>query len=436
MSGGVVYLDAGLTLFSGHHAELCGSVLAAFRRRGIHPRVLLCKTSWPSVVQKFQAVPQLSVVTHDWNLLQKGRSDTITGNAEKAVAQIERDLDTIHRFLRPALIYMATAQFPYIQAATRWLAGLPADKRPVVVIEIQHQLGVSLSGSYPDAKVIVPDPAVEAAPWFFAQAGAEVAAHPENPLVLFAAHPRLSWLVSQVMGCPVETLATPQAITTGRRHRGRSGRPIRIGFLGSQRSEKGYDLMVDIIQSLVNSELNIKILVQNSCPIWNCEDSSFIESEYYISTRKLMNIALARNSVQILLGYCETDMYSSLLDLVDLVVLPYNPKIFATNGSGLVAEAIANGAVTVIPANTTLDALVDATGGAGERFTEWTVESICAAIRRAVDRFETLAECAHQAALSWPETQGPDRHVDQVLAIAARYGRVPAANMAENRGRT
>ena len=414
----VAYLDAGMDSFAGHHAEQCATILAALSRRSVRSRVVTFRQTKPNLTRVFRACPVLTVSTHPWNLLGTGWSAALAASAEQAVDVIVEDLETVRRFLRPALIYISTAQFPYVQAATRWLASLPPEDRPVVVIELQHELGVGITGSFPDMVITWPDRAVEATPWFFAQAGAEVTANPGLPLVLFAYDVRRAWLVSQVMSCPVETLAAPQIVTTSRRLRRRQkDTTFRIAFLGHQRWSKGYALIPEIVRSLLNSMPTAEFIIQNSS-----KNFSNYGADYNL-THDLVNLSRTSSNVQVLVGYCASEIYSSLLDLADIVVLPYDPVLFATNSSSVIGEAIANGIISVVPAGTTLDVLLDYTGGAGERFTEWTTEAICSAVHRAVDHFDTLAERAHQAAAHWQETQGPDRHVEQLLAIAARFGR-------------
>ena len=413
----VVYLDTGLVDFIGHHSAVCRTLLAAFRRRGIAPRVLLSRKASADVVREFRAIPQLGYFTGRW-YLYRNYLDPDDGPWEKAVEdlidgaikQLLADFDTLDRFLRPSLIFMGTAHGPIVQAIARWLASRDPADRPVVVLDMGMPTSAEYTGEYLTSDVVIPTGEDNCLAAIYHTAAKELAAHTDLPLVITAPSAGTARLVEAFLRHPVAASCMSQGVGTSRRRRQMGDRLI-AGVLGHQkREDKGFAHIIELLPHLRALRPQVHILIHD------CEDGD------EALTPEFRQWAASDPGIELVVGCQDTEGFARLLDLVDLLICPYRPAHYQTVVSGLMADAIANGLVTVIPAGTSMHALLRSTGGGGEVFAEWTPPSILAAVLRAVDRFDELAALAHKAAWAWEETHGPDRFIDHILASAERLG--------------
>jgi glycosyltransferase involved in cell wall biosynthesis len=128
-------------------------------------------------------------------------------------------------------------------------------------------------------------------------------------------------------------------------------------------------------------------------------------------TDKLRLLTAAESRLELLVQPVIQDGWFALLDRCDIVALPYDPARYQGAYSAIVGEALAAGAPIVVPAATTMSAVVEGMGGPGTTFAGWDAGAVAQGIGEAVDRFECLAERAYQAGLAWREQHGPDRFV-------------------------
>jgi hypothetical protein len=82
------------------------------------------------------------------------------------------------------------------------------------------------------------------------------------------------------------------------------------------------------------------------------------------------------------------------------------------------AEAIANAIPSVVPAGTALAELAAELGGTSTTFMRNDVDTVAAAIDRALQDYDRLAAAALDASARWAERHGTRRAIDRVLACA------------------
>ena len=410
----VVYLDSGLTdLYADYRTQACKSLCSAFSRQGSPAQVVLSRMTSDQVATEFDAISYVRSGARDALVWEQPLTEALKEAYSGVVAMVGEDFATIDRFLRPTLIYVASAPVQLVHGGALWLAQCDAADRPAVVFDLGSPIGGRVGGTATKGPVTIDPPQKSATGALFRAAGELIAKIPGLPLGLVSTDLSMAHVASGVLGLPVINAGMPQAVVTGRRLRslGADGRLV-VGFMGQQRLEKGYRLLPELAEMLLSQYPALHMIVQHSRP----ED----EQE---TTATLQELAAFTDQLEVLTGVQDDAAYAALLDRIDMLVLPYQPEFYTNRISGLAADAIANGVVTVVPQRTMMSMLLEEVGGGGGgMFADWNASSIATAVSQCIDRFNDLARAAHAAAMDWDRLNGPDRHVRQVLEIAAQLG--------------
>lgn len=104
--------------------------------------------------------------------------------------------------------------------------------------------------------------------------------------------------------------------------------------------------------------------------------------------------------IEIVEGVLDERAYAEFIESVDFVVMPYPPEIYAHKGSGVLFEAVACGAVPIVPEGTFMAKMLAGTG-AGAVFAPFTSEALIATLRDAVLHRDTLAAAARALGRQW-----------------------------------
>jgi len=102
------------------------------------------------------------------------------------------------------------------------------------------------------------------------------------------------------------------------------GSPIRLGFLGSARPNKGFDCIPEILDSLKNLQVNFLAFVQLPEFEW---------AEFKLTHDKL--IKNHSESIKFIDGGISKDTLDQTINSVDLIVLPYKLENYQLAGSGI-----------------------------------------------------------------------------------------------------
>lgn len=124
----------------------------------------------------------------------------------------------------------------------------------------------------------------------------------------------------------------------------------------------------------------------------------------------------ATNNVELQFGDMSADDYMARLRMSDTVLIPYSPQHYAVKASGVFAEAVAMGKVTVVSPGGWMAGELHAGRGAGTVFKSFDAGAMVAAIGEAVERFSTLDADAQARASAWRELHSMARYLDRLLA--------------------
>jgi hypothetical protein len=167
----------------------------------------------------------------------------------------------------------------------------------------------------------------------------------------------------------------------------------RIGLFGHQRADKGAALLPELVSRLLRDGFEVVL-----------HDSG--------------GLVRAGNAPGLtVLGY--VPFLPEEIAKCDLVVVPYDPTIYRSRGSGIVWDAIASGVPLIVPSGTAPSRLVDETG-AGKTIDALSVDAICRAIIDVRQNYERVATAAFEASRRWQATHGVKRFVAAMLRDTLR----------------
>ncbi len=400
----VFYLDPGLHDPVGHHANYCRYIVGELRGRGVET-LAFGHRGLPSALQT-----ELGVSAHF-------RVYTYTNNDDDPFCPWLTGFDTLSRTTRedldrlpavepPDLVFATSVRPVQVSALIEWRRALPLHRRPTIVVETVNT-GLEVRRTANGFAVTVPDPRSDPRAVLFRllarrlprEAGARFY------FATFGSVP--SELFGTLLQFPVRTLPSPFRALGPLRNRA-GARPVTVAILGHQRPLKGYDLLPEIVRELLRARQDIRLLVQNVA-----------SPEAATTQRTLRDAAASSDRVMIDEAPAGEARWRQLLEMSDLALCPYRPEAYAAGFSAVLNEVVANGIPAVVPAGTTLESLLEECGGPGTSFKRFDAASIVAATSRALDRFDHFATLGYTAALHWPETRGPARLVDELLALAA-----------------
>ena len=404
----VIYIDPGLRTNIGHNAESGRAIITELRQRGLDIMVLGNKTVREDLQRELGVIPFFTLSSYERvNVGGRSPEDVMPRLLAERLYGLS-DLGRLSEIGPNDVIYVNTVLPPYLLALVDWLDTIPAGMRPRVVAELGTTAGADCSlvngilQVHPRPAKTDPTAARYRA---ISRRWNEVG---PLPLAVVTGDPLMSKAYEVVLGRQVHISPIPRSAITGCRVRHPASEPL-IAWIGHQQWAKGYLLVPEIVTLLLMSGEKLRLLVQNAAM-----------AQMEAITESLYSIAEADNRLELLVGPLSHDAYATLIDRIDIIVCPYYANHYCCNYSAVAAEAIANGAVLVAPADTTLSELLARSGGGGTLFHEWTAPSVCTAILEAVADFDRLAAAAATAASHWQDSHGPGPYVTRILEIASQ----------------
>lgn len=164
---------------------------------------------------------------------------------------------------------------------------------------------------------------------------------------------------------------------------------------GGWRSEKGTNILADILLGLKRSGRALRVAVQ----VDSEERKQDILGPFMESGPFLLDVTV---------GSLSPADYLRRLCKTRLILLPYVAKMYALRGSGIAAEAFTYGIPVVAPAKTWMADRIEDRSGAGALFYQWHPLSIVATTLRALDEMTRLTEEARTRAPRWRERNCAD----------------------------
>lgn len=386
----IAYVDASLRDQTGHYANACRHIAKELRERGFRVDVFANAEVQEGLATELGATPCFH--------LRPYKQSRAFGRIDSFIHALSFSHDLRAAWATGAypFLYFNSVLAPQLAAIGRWLASFPGGKAPLVAVEFGAPSGASTQGSF--------------APFAaqYRRAGRRLRALDASRILLFTFDPAASSEYADLLGLPVAVLPPVHAVPRPLRPRARdSDGRITIGFLGHQRTEKGVDLIPDIVRGLREAGCKDRILIH---------DGDAAERPI---VRTLREIADTDPLVRFLHQPADAATWQDLLQRTDLAVLPYEPNRYRASYSALAIEAVSAGIPMIVPAGTTMESLATEYQGRPSAFGEWKARAVCQAILGAVSGFEHLSASAFSGAGAWEQRNGARRFADRLLEFAA-----------------
>ena len=384
----LIYCDPALRTYSGHSLTFGKHYQNGFQMLG-QPLVTLAHREVDAAIgQEMNALGAFRLCPSS-----RTSADPLCGPTKSYldVSQvIFEDLTAVKGIAGDDRIVFEASSPAAITGLTRWMHAR-GDSCPQVVVMLHNAAGVT-GRRRPDGNIeavpLGPEPAL------YRLAGLSIPAAIAQRLTFVTSYDCYAAVYADLLQQPVQRTPHPvAAVPTPIRRAGRS--PIVVGFIGAQQPRKGFGLVPEVVRRLLQQPLPIQVVVQDS----------FAAMQEPLAALQTLATTDSRLAVEV--GPVDQPGWQAILDRCDLLVAPYDQQFFLVNGSGIVTDAIANGLPIVVPAETTLAALLHQHGCGPVTFQTTTVEAVAQAVEQAVSQHDQLCDAAHRGRDSWAQTNGP-----------------------------
>ncbi len=398
-------IENGLINKVGHHFNEALGFQREARARGIETRLYVHRRAEDEVILPLGAravfpnrpyakrsKDPLSGPLEDFNPMSIGFADACSALTADGVA-------------RDDIVYVATALQHELYGCGLWLKTLPRDKAPLIVVNFTHE-------NYVEATDLVEgNPRqfnIKAALHRYATKFLRQAAF--DGRVIFTAPSRVmakrleSVMLEPVLHFPMPMYyGLPEEAGGSAAETEPNGRII-VSVLGHSRDEKGWSLIPDIVRLCSEADPRVAFFIQVSPGRMAQRWGSKLDS-----LRATANVTLH-------MGSTDEDQHRHNLQRSDIVLLPYDRRLFLDKTSGVFAESVAFGKISVVPQGTWMAEQLQHGRGVGSVFENYTPASIADAVGAAVDGIDSSRTRARDLMAVWRREQSVGAFLDRLLA--------------------
>jgi glycosyltransferase involved in cell wall biosynthesis len=409
----LIFLDAGLQNKAGHSYKLAKAVSQNLKRRNLPHRVFGLHSLEASIAAETGAIPHFSRSLYDgedcswWEkqrrtvraLLQSapelGPDRSERRSFKKLNEDFERDLLTLPSDIwQPGnLLYIVAISQNQILGLMRFLRKLPETRLPRIVCNLMFPPSFVPWGTVSQyGKQYYGQAFDEAAPL----TGRRLCFTVENE-AMRAAYQRDFGIGTRILPIPFVG-AHPKKTKAG---------PVRIGFFGDSKCDKGFHLLPEAIALCQENKLAAEFVIQIQHNHW---EPRTIAAEGAIRALK---------NVQLVEGILSCEDYEFLTSQMDVMLLPYDPIAFGpARGSGIFTESVAAGRPVVAAQGTFAGDSVSGQEAEGEVFAPHTSAALAAAIARLLPRLPACKARAAKHAKEYARRHSPDAFTGALLELA------------------
>lgn len=175
--------------------------------------------------------------------------------------------------------------------------------------------------------------------------------------------------------------------------RSRAGQPVRVGYFGYAKREKGFHLMPGVYERVRRkfdaAAAEFVVHVNHGG-----YDGEIIAADAALTAQPETGLRLIRGAIS-------SDAYLREFSDSDIILLPYDPELYRGRGSGVFSEAIGFGKVLIAPRAAGVGEEVEAGHGAGVLFDQHTEQEVADAVIAALANYKTLGSAAEKLATPW-----------------------------------
>jgi glycosyltransferase involved in cell wall biosynthesis len=409
----LIFLDAGLQNKAGHSYKLAKAVSQNLKRRNLPHRVFGLHSLEASIAAETGAIPHFSRSLYDgedhswWEkrrhaakALFQTAPDRVSNRSEwrswkKLNQDFERDLHALPGDVwQPGkLLYVVAISQNQILGLIHFLRKLPQSRLPRVACNLM----------FPPSFV----------PWgtvsqfgkqYYAKAFEAAAPLAGRTLYFTVENEAMHAVYGDDFG--LDTIILPIPFAGARPKQTKAG-PVRIGFFGDSKCDKGFHLLPEAIALCQEMKLRAEFVIQIHHNHWELRT---------IAAERALR---ALNDVRLVEGILSCDDYETLTSEIDVMLLPYDPIAFGpARGSGIFTESVAAGRPVVAAQGTFAGGHVSRQKAEGEVFAPFTGAALAAAIARLLPRLPACKARAAKRAKEYARRHNPDAFTEALLGLA------------------
>jgi len=198
----------------------------------------------------------------------------------------------------------------------------------------------------------------------------------------------------QMLGLEVEVVPGPNLVAPGRQRRN-AERPFRVLCIGHANEPKGYQWLPQAIRLVRDVEPGIRFLVHG-----------IVDGADYAANRKVFDALVRFPNVVVSNDVLSPTEYQNWMEEADVVLLPYDPLVYRTRGSGVFNEATRLGLPVIASLGCGFASEAFAAGRA-QAINPLTAEGIAAAVLMATANISRLTREAQLKAQEIEKEQDP-----------------------------
>jgi hypothetical protein len=373
----------GATPHKGHPEHFAAGFTESVKNSGVGVTILTHKNNLGRFSSNCEIIQALSHSAHERSFKDRfdGKLETFR-HAEEALVVDFRAIQS--RLLGVDMFLLPTATSKELAGVGRWLQETGVKAK---IGAIFHWGGTATySPGSLDAALL-------------RQAARRVAS--SNPVGIWyaATHGELAAALEGPLGHPVRA---PRSLTffAGDPHPPGSAGKIRIGVLGGMRPEKGAGQLCTIADTLARLAPEAELVIQSH--------SFFGNSSLMDDLRRRPNVAF----VQEWLG--ESEM-NALCRSIDLAILPYNRRSYATTVSGIFTLLSGNGIPCAVPSNTWMSDKIDKAEAGGFVFDVSSGEDIGRFVAEVLPKIAEMSSVCRSRLAGWKSAYSADLVVEELL---------------------
>lgn len=394
-----ILLQNGLKDRRGHFLAETLGWLKASSQRGFRVSVYTHKEADPTVILETEGIPAFSFMPGQFNF-SEGNIPLRDAFALHATAYANTLVDLSPNIGADDVVVVPYATDCEVYGIGQWLQSVPKDDRPRVAF-IFH---------VPDMRWKIDGKSKQLhgdiSSFRNAFEHLKGSSSPER-MLYFATNKALSSLLTEILGVPFSVCPVPISYSEDESFDERTavgGERAHIGIVGELRQEKGSLLVADILEQFNHARPGKSVFVQ----------TNFSRQGSVPGLDKLHS--LQNNSFTLFDGEMTKAAYAQRLKNIDIFLLPYLRQRYAFRISAVFADAVAYGAVTVVPSHTWMAQQLELGFGAGVVFGKTEPSEICRALISASDSFGELQKKARRCADEWRRTQCTDALVEHIIS--------------------
>lgn len=237
----------------------------------------------------------------------------------------------------------------------------------------------------------------------------------DSRLRLFCETRAMASAYEQLIELPVATTIVHKSISKPRAARPRApGDAINIVCAGNANAAKGYSLLAEAVQHLNRKRSDLRFLIHGTV-----DQTDFPEGR-----QVMQQLSALAGNVSVRTDVLSSGDYLAWLSQADIVLLPYDPYVYRTRGSGIYAETCKLG-IPVVVSNGCAFAADAIEEGRATGFATYTARGLADAVLAAANR---LDETTHMAQVHASVSVG-DETLKATLAEAANAASRPLSRI-------